>query len=233
MQGSGLLGKKMGMTQIFDESGECIPVTVLRIGPCAVVQKKTAETDGYTAVQIGYESQRENRSNKPAIGHFKRSGCGPYRYLREIRAADHESYAVGQVLDVKLFHVGDSVDVTGKTKGKGFQGVIKRHGFKGGPGAHGSHFHRVPGSIGQCTSPGEVHKGRKMPGRMGANRVTIRNLRVVAVSPDENILIMRGAVPGPNDSLVFVRLNTEVFEQRIKETTQAKEESKEEPKEQQ
>jgi large subunit ribosomal protein L3 len=216
MRDSGLLGKKVGMTQIFDEAGTCTPVTVLRVGPCTVVQKKTQDSEGYSAVQIGYEALKEKKVNKPYRGHFEKSTLKPFRYLKEFQIPAEETYSVGQLLDVGLFKVGDCIDVTGISKGRGFQGVVKRHGFKGGPGAHGSHFHRVPGSIGQCTTPGEVQKGQKMPGRMGGSRVTVKNLKIMAVRPEEDILLTKGAVPGPNDGLVFIRLNSEIFEERIK-----------------
>lgn len=216
MRESGLLGKKLGMTQIFDESGLCIPVTVVQLGPCTVVQKKAQKTDGYASVQIGFESLSEKKVTKPYLGHFKKRGLAPFRYLKEFQIGEEGVYSVGQLLDINLFQIGDSINVEGVAKGKGFQGVVKRHGFSGGPGTHGSHFHRLPGSIGQCTSPSEVQKGQKLPGRMGGNRVTVRNLKIVGLRPKENILLMRGAVPGPNHGLVFVRLNSEVFEERVK-----------------
>ncbi len=216
MAHGGILGKKVGMTQIFDDTGKCIPVTVLSVGPCTVVQKKTREVEGYAAVQIGYEPLKESKVNKPMAGHFKKNESKPFRHLKEIRLTNEDDLAVGQSLDVKLFQVGDCIDVIGTSKGKGFQGVIKRHGFKGGPGAHGSHFHRVPGSIGQCTTPGEVMKGQKLPGRMGGDQVTTRNLKVVAIRPDENLILTKGAVPGPNDGLIFVRLVESTFGERVK-----------------
>ncbi len=221
MARSGLLGKKLGMTQIYNESGQCIPVTVLQVGPCTVVQKKTAESDGYSAVQIGFGEIPERKVNKPKTGHFAKASVKPYRHLKEITVIDDATYSVGQQLGISLVEVGDKVDVIGISKGKGFQGVVKRHGFAGGPKSHGSHFHRVPGSIGQCTSPGEVHKGQKMPGRMGGDQVTVRNLKIVGVRAEENLLLARGAVPGPNDGLIFIRLNDELFEGRIKEQSVA------------
>lgn len=221
MVSGGLLGKKMGMMQIFDDTGTCTPVTVLQVGPCTVIQKKTQKSDGYSAVQIGFEPLDEKKVNKPRLGHFRSQKLKPFRFLREFRIPDEETYEVGQTLDIGLFRVGDKVDVTGVSKGKGFQGVMKRYGHKGGPGAHGSHFHRTPGSIGQCTYPGEVQKGQKMPGRMGFRRVTSRNLKIVAVRPEENIILTRGSIPGSIQSLIFVRLDTDTLEQRIKERAPA------------
>ncbi len=214
MKGTGLLGKKIGMTQIFDDAGACVPVTVIQVGPCTVVDKKTQERDGYSALQLGYEPIEDRKVNRPKMGHFKKAGVKPFRYLREVRLSGDDLGTVGQALDISLFAVGDKIDVMGTSKGKGFQGVIKRHGFSGGPGAHGSHFHRVPGSIGQCTSPGEVHKGQKMPGRTGGNSVTVRNLRVVALRADDNVLLIRGAIPGPNDGIVFLRMDEALFQER-------------------
>lgn len=227
MAKSGLFGKKLGMTQIFDESGVCIPVTILQVGPCAIVQIKSRSTDGYSAVQIGFEPIEEKKRNKPYLGHFKKKGLTPFRYLGEFRIPEEQNYEIGRRLDVNLFQVGDCIDITGTSKGKGFQGVIKRHGFSGGPGAHGSRFHRVPGSIGQCTTPGEVDKGRKLPGRMGSDRVKARNLKIVAIRSEENIVLAKGAVPGPNDGLIFMHLNEKLFEQRVKEMAPASQESKE------
>lgn len=211
----GILGTKLGMTQIFNESGECIPVTVVRVGPCTVTQKKSKAKEGYAAVQIGFQDIKDKHLNKPQQGHFKANGLKPQRHLREFRISDEGLYDVGLSLDITLFQAGDKVDVSGQSKGKGFQGVIKRHGHAGGPGAHGSRFHRAPGSIGQNTSPGEVAKGTKLPGHMGGRSITVRNLEVVGVRSEEQNLLLRGAVPGPNGGLVFVRLSPAVFEQRI------------------
>lgn len=214
----GLLGTKLGMTQVFDKAGNCIPVTVLRLGPCTVVQKKSKDSDGYTAVQIGYQEVSEKKVTKPLLGHFTSKQLKPLRYLREFRIEDESLFQTGQTLSVNLLQVGDVVDVTGTSKGKGFQGVIKRHGLAGGPAAHGSRFHRTTGSIGQRTSPGEVKKGAKLPGRMGFGRVTTRHLKVVGVRPEEHLVLMGGAVPGPNGGLVFVRLARRTLEQRLRES---------------
>jgi large subunit ribosomal protein L3 len=224
----GLLAKKRGMTQIYRDDGTCIPVTVLEVGPCQIVQKKTFASDGYDAVQIGFGEGKESRLTKSKRGHCRAHKAKNYRYLREFRTGSTDSYQVGQFLDVSLFKVGDYIDVVGRSKGKGFQGVMKRHGFKGGPGAHGSRFHRIPGSIGQCTFPGEVQKGRKLPGRMGHVRVTVQGLKIVAVRSDENILLARGAVPGSNQGIVFVRMSNENFDQRVQALTDEAEKVKQE-----
>ncbi len=228
----GLLGTKLGMTQIYDESGTCTPVTVLQVGPCTVVQKKTAKEDGYAAVQIGYQELDEKKLNKPRRGHFQVRKLKPLRYLQEFHIRNEGLYEVGQTLSIALLQVGDRVDIVGTSKGKGFQGVMRRHGHSGGPGAHGSRFHRIPGSIGQCTHPGEVAKGTKLPGRMGGQRVTTRHLTVVGIREAENRLLVRGAVPGPNDGLVFIRFGNGDFEKRV-EGNQPKEAPAEEaaPKE--
>ena len=219
----GILGTKLGMTQIFNESGECIPVTVIRVGPCTVIQKKSKLKDGYTAVQIGYDDIKEKHLSKPKQGHFKANGLKFHRHLREFRIADEGLYDVGLRLDINLFQFGDKVDVSGESKGKGFQGVMKRHGHSGGPGAHGSRFHRAPGSIGQNSSPGEVAKGTKLPGRMGGEAITVRNLEVVGIRSDEQNILVRGAIPGPNGALVYVRLPQELFEKRIQDLKPAAE----------
>lgn len=217
----GLLGKKLGMTQIYDEAGVCVPVTVLQLGPCPIIQKKTQERDGYAAVQIGYEEIAERKVNKPELGLFKKQKLKPLRFLREFRIQDEGLFEAGQILSVALLRTGDSIDVIGTSKGKGFQGVIKRHGLHGGPAAHGSRFHRTTGSIGQRTSPGEVAKGQKLPGHMGACRVTTRGLQIVAVRPEDNIVLARGAVPGAAGGLVFVRLAKDNFEKRFQEAQPA------------
>jgi large subunit ribosomal protein L3 len=199
----GLIGRKLGMTQVFDEAGRAVPVTVLEVGPCVVTQVKTRERDGYEAVQLGFG--RKKRLNKPMQGHLKASGAQP-RYLREVKADDAAAYAVGQVLDCSVFQPGQQVDVTGWRKGRGFQGVVKRHGFAGGPKTHGqSDRLRAPGSVGPTTTPGRVHKGKRMAGRMGVQRVTVQNLEVVRVDPARNLVLVKGAVPGANEGLVIVR----------------------------
>ncbi len=202
----GLLGKKLGMTRIFDESGEVIPVTVIEAGPCYVAQKKTVEKDGYTAVQIGFGETEPRKLTRPEWMRLKAQGLPPLRHLRELRMTDTSEYEVGQELSVDIFKVGDTVDVTGTSKGRGFAGGMKRHGFRGGPATHGqSDRPRAPGSIGAGTTPGHVFKGTRMPGHMGNNRVTVQNLRVVMVDPERNLLLVRGAVPGANNGLLLIR----------------------------
>ena len=202
---TGLVGKKLGMTRLFTEDGRWIDVTVLKAGPCTVVQRKTKETDGYDAVQLGYEDVDEKRCNKPLRGHFKKAGIAPKRTLRELRVGENSELGQGDEVKADIFATGDRVDVSGKSKGKGFAGVIKRHGFSGGPGGHGSHLHRAPGSIGQSATPSKVYKGKKMPGHMGNHRVTVRNLEVVTVDPERNLLMVRGCVPGANGGVVMVK----------------------------
>lgn len=202
---TGLIGKKIGMTRLFTEDGRWIDVTVLEAGPCLVVQRKTKETDGYDAVQLGFEDINEKRCNKPSRGHFEKAGIAPKRTLRELRVDESSELGQGDELRADIFATGDRVDVSGKSKGKGFAGVIKRHGFSGGPGGHGSHLHRAPGSIGQSATPSKVYKGKKMPGRMGNCRVTVRNLEVVTVDSERNLLMVRGSVPGANGGVVMVK----------------------------
>ncbi|PZN08802.1 MAG: 50S ribosomal protein L3 [Bacillota bacterium] len=206
--GVGLLGRKLGMTQIFDEEGRAVPVTVVQAGPCVVVQKKTEEKDGYRALQLGFGEIKEKKVNKPMAGHFRKAGVKPVRYLREFRLDDdgeEDRYEVGQELTVELFSAGEYVDVTGISKGKGFLGPIARHGFGRGPMSHGSKYHRGPGSLGSSTFPGRVFKGRKMAGRTGGERVTVRGLKVVRVDPERNLLLIQGAVPGPRGGIVSIR----------------------------
>jgi large subunit ribosomal protein L3 len=199
----GLLGRKLGMTQIFDARGETVPVTVLEVGPCVVTQILTEEKNGYSAVQLGFGHKK--RLNEPERGHLKASGAQS-RHLREMKNDGAEAYEVGQTLKADFFEVGDLVDVTGTSKGKGFAGVIKRHGFAGGPKTHGqSDRWRAPGSIGATTTPGRVFKGQRMAGRMGHDRVTVQNLRVVRVDAERNLLLVEGSVPGPNEGLLLVR----------------------------
>ncbi|MDN5293890.1 MAG: large subunit ribosomal protein [Eubacteriales bacterium] len=200
----GILGRKVGMTQIFNEEGQLIPVTVIEAGPCYVVQKKTVENDGYNALQLGFMEKKESRVNKPLLGHFKKAQVKPLRYLREIRVDNIDDYQVGQEIRADIFSPGELVDVTGTSKGKGFAGGIKRHGFQRGPMAHGSKYHRRPGSLG-AKGPGRVFKGRKLPGRMGGDRVTIQNLQVVKVDPENNLLVVKGAVPGPRGGLLIIK----------------------------
>ncbi|MEM0967535.1 MAG: 50S ribosomal protein L3 [Verrucomicrobiota bacterium] len=201
-----LIGKKIGMTQVFDENNRLLPVTVLEAGPCPVTQLKTVETDGYEAVQIGYGPQKESRLSQPELGHLKKAGVDPVRILQEFRTnGDGESYDLGQTLTVEKFEAGEKVDVIGVSKGQGFQGVVKRHGFSGGPASHGSMTHRRGGSYGFCQDPGHVIKGKKMPGHMGSRRRTVQNLRIVKVDTEKNLLLVKGSLPGANGSLVTVR----------------------------
>ncbi len=202
---NGILGKKLGMTQIFTENGMRIPVTVVQAGPCTVVQKKIVDTDGYSAVQLGFGTQKAQRINKPATGHFNKAACGVFAHLREM-AGDVEGLEVGaEIVCSDIFVAGDVVDVVGTSKGKGFQGVIKRWNFSGGRSTHGSKFHRAPGSIGCSAWPSHVVKGKKMAGQMGNERVTVQNLEIVDVRADQNLILIKGAVPGPKNGLVTIR----------------------------
>lgn len=201
----GILGKKIGMTQVFDEDGEAIPVTVIEAGPCPIVQIKTKSTDGYTALQLGFGEKREKRTTKPELGHLKKANVEPVRYLREFRVEDVSDFKRGQVIDVTVFSPGDSVDVRGKSKGRGFTGVVKRWGFKGGRGSHGSEQDlRRPGSIGTSADPSRVVKGRKMPGRTGNEKTAVQNLEVVKVDSNRNLLVVKGSVPGPPNGLLEI-----------------------------
>ena len=203
----GLLGRKVGMTQIFDEQGKAVAVTVIQAGPCPVVQKKTAEHDGYEAIQIGFQAeQKAARLTRPERGHLDKGKVPYHRHLREIRLGGGEGdFQVGQVLTVDLFAVGDWVKVTGITKGRGFQGGVKRWGYRGGPMTHGSMFHRAPGSIGASSYPSRVFRGHHLPGHMGAVQQTVRGLRVVLVDPEKNLLLIWGAIPGPTGGLLTIR----------------------------
>lgn len=202
----GILGRKIGMTHVFTDSGQWVPVTVIEAGPCPVVQKKDLEKDGYLAVQLGFGAIKERRVNRPLKGHFARAGVAPRRFLREFRLTPEEAarYQVGQEVRVDLFSPGEKVDVTGTSKGKGFAGVIKRWGFRRGPMSHGSMYHRRTGALG-ATDPQRVFKGRKLPGRLGGEQRTVRGLQVVRVDTGRNLLLVRGAVPGPNGGLLVVR----------------------------
>lgn len=202
---SGLLGKKLGQTRIFTEGGRSIHVTLLEAGPCEVVQRKTSERDGYDAVQVGFEDRKEKGVAKPQLGHFEKAGVSPKRYLREFRIEAESELKAGDSISAEIFEAGMRVDITGQTKGQGFAGVHKRHGFAGGPGGHGSNFHRRPGSIGQSADPSKVYKGKRLPGHMGNRRVTVQNLEVVQVDRENNLLIVRGAVPGAVGTMVVVR----------------------------
>lgn len=201
---NGLLGKKVGMTQVYDDEGRVIPVTVLEVGPCVVTQVKTQDKDGYDAVQVGLvEAKQPRKVSKAEKGHLAKNNLDPVRHLKEFRATGEVS--VGDQFQANLFEPKQKVNVTGVSQGKGFQGVIKRHGFGGGRATHGSHFHRAPGSIGQCATPSRVFPGKKMPGQMGNKKVTVKNLEVVQVIEDKNLLLVKGAVPGAAGTLLTIR----------------------------
>lgn len=200
----GILGKKIGMTQIFDDSGKVIPVTIIEAGPCTVIRKKIEGTDGYSAIQVGFGSVKETRVKQPLKGHFAKYGVSPNRYLREFRLSDVSAYEVGQEIKVDIFAPGERVDVIGTSRGKGFAGSIKRFNYSRGPMSHGSRYHRGPGSLG-AVDPARVFKGRPLPGRMGHDRVTVQNLEVVKVEPERNLLIIKGSVPGKEGSFIMIR----------------------------
>ena len=200
-----IIGRKVGMTQIFDEKGVVVPVTVIEAGPCNVVQIKTVETDGYDAVQLGFGEVKERKVNKPDMGHFKKANVSAQKHLREFRLADVNSVKVGDVIKADVFAEGDIVDIQGTTKGKGFQGVIKRHGQHRGPMGHGSMYHRRPGSMGSTSTPGRVFKGKKLPGHMGVETVTIQNLKIVKVDLDKNVILVKGSVPGNKGSILKIK----------------------------
>ena len=202
-----ILGEKMGMTQIFDDEAQAIPVTVIKAGPCHVAQIKTAETDGYDAIQIAYRELPPNRATKPASGHFAKAGLAPHKHLVEVRVDDIAAYTVGQEISIAdVLEIGARADVAGVSKGKGFQGVMKRHNFKGQGASHGTHrVHRAPGSIGACATPARVFKGMKMAGRMGSDKTTVLNLEVVKIDTERGLVMLRGAVPGATGSVVLVR----------------------------
>ena len=199
-----IIGRKVGMTQIFDEKGAVIPVTVIEAGPCPVVQIKTVETDGYDAVQLGFGEVKEFKVNKPSKGHFSKAEVKPTKHLREFRLEDLSNVKVGDEINVDIFEVGDNIDIQGISKGKGFQGVIKRHGQSRGPMGHGSMYHRRPGSMGPTSTPGRVFKGKKLPGHMGVNTVTIQNLIIVKVDKDKNAILVKGSVPGNKGSILKI-----------------------------
>ncbi|MCK4305509.1 MAG: 50S ribosomal protein L3 [Candidatus Eisenbacteria sp.] len=205
---SGLIGRKVGMSQIFEDNGIAVPVTVLEVGPCPVVEVKSTHQHGYSAVQLAYDPIPGKRLSKARLEHLKTKNVEPHRTLREFRT--DEAFEPGTVLDVSMFQIGDRVDVIGKTKGRGFQGVVKRHGYHGGKETHGCKTHAVPGSIGMSATPARVLRGKKLPGHMGNHRKTIKNLKVVKVDSDRNLLIVRGAVPGSRNSLVLVRKTRKV-----------------------
>ena len=200
-----ILAKKIGMTQIFNEDGVLTPVTVLEAGPCVVTQVKTVENDGYSAVQVGFVDKKEKNVNKPMKGHFTKAGVACKRYVKELKLDNAEEYNLADEIKAEVFEAGDKIDATAISKGKGFQGAIKRHGQSRGPMAHGSKYHRHAGSNGACSSPSKVFKGKKMPGHMGAKKITIQNLEVVRVMADENVILVKGAVPGPKKCLVTIK----------------------------
>jgi len=201
----GILGRKLGMTRVYDENGRAIPVTVIEAGPCTILQKKTVGKEGYNAIQIGFLEKKESRLNKPEVGHCKRSGGVGFYHIKEFRVIDPSSYEIGQQITLaEILTIGDLIDISGNTKGKGFQGVIKRHGFSGGGAGHGSNFHRAPGSIGCSAWPSRVLKGKKMPGRMGNELMTQKNLKVIDIRIDENVLLVRGTVPGAKNGLLNI-----------------------------
>ena len=200
----GIIGKKLGMTRIFNDQGRAVPVTVIEVGPCPVIQVKTKDSDGYDAIQIGFGKRKEKRTNKPNAGHFAKSGQPAMQLLRELRLDDVSGFEVGAQLTAEIFAVGERVKVTGFTKGKGFQGVVKRWGFHGGPATHGSKSSREVGSIGQCATPAKVWKNRKMPGQTGNRKKTVSNLEVVQVDLEKNLIAVKGAVPGHANGYVMV-----------------------------
>lgn len=201
----GILGKKLGMSQVFDEKGVRIPVTVIEAGPCMILQKKMREPDGYVALQLGFDPKSNHATSKPERGHAKKADTIPMRYVREVRVDNPEEYTIGQVLLVDIFNQGDRVDITGLTKGRGFAGPIKRHGSRRGPETHGSRYHRRPGSLGASSYPSRVFKGKPLPGRMGNNRCTAQNLQVVKTDKGKNLLVVKGSVPGAATGYLIIR----------------------------
>jgi large subunit ribosomal protein L3 len=201
----GIIGRKVGMTQIYGEKGDAVPVTVIEAGPCTVTEVRTPDRDGYAAVQLGFGTNKEKRFTRPVLGQFKKRNLPPARHLKEFRVADAAAYTVGQTVNVSLFETGTSVDVQGVTKGRGFQGVVKRYGFVAGHASHGPTHGKQPGSIGASAYPSRVVKGKRLPGRMGGANLTIKNLKVVGIDAEQNVLLVRGAVPGPVNGLVIVK----------------------------
>lgn len=199
-----IMGIKVGMTQVFDEDGRAVPVTVVETGPNIVLQKKKEETDGYNAIQVGFSSMNEKKANKPMMGHYKKANVKPLRYIREFRTNNVDDYEIGSEINIDIFAPGDMVDVVGTSKGKGFSGAIKRHNFSRGTMSHGSRYHRGSGSLG-AKGPARVFKGKKLPGRMGGERVTVQALKVVKVYPEKNLILIKGAIPGPKKGLVMIK----------------------------
>jgi large subunit ribosomal protein L3 len=201
-----IIGKKLGMTRLFSQGGNIVPVTVIEAGPCPIIQKKTKERDGYAALQVGFLPKKPTRVNRPLMGHFKKSGGGAFYILAELRVDDVDPYEMGQEIAVDIFQPGDLVDVTGTSKGKGFSGVMKRHGFRGAPGSHGTHeYFRHGGSIGSAADPSRTFKGKRMPGHFGNQRVTVQNIEVVEVRPQENLIFLKGSIPGWRNGIVTIR----------------------------
>jgi large subunit ribosomal protein L3 len=203
--GKTILGRKLGMSQVWSADDRLIPVTVIEAGPCFVSQVKTMKKDGYDAVQLAFGDMKKGKANKPTEGHFAKANLEPKRHIVESHVEEGENFRRGQKILVDIFEVGARVDVMGTSKGKGFAGVMKRHNFKGGPGGHGSHFHRAPGSIGMCASPSRVLRGTKMPGHMGVETVTVQKLEVIKVDAEQNLLVVKGAVPGGKNGLLVIR----------------------------
>lgn len=197
----GILGRKIGMTQLFVDD-QAVGATVIETSPCTIVQIKTIESDGYNALQLGYDEVKETRVTRPLAGHFGKAGVAPHRHVFEIRTDNPDDYTVGDTLNADLFEEGDKIDIAGTSKGHGFQGVVKRWNFAGGPKTHGSHFHRRPGSVGNCVKPGRVIKGKKLPGQMGSRRTTVRGLQVLRVDPERNLLIVKGSTPGARGTIL-------------------------------
>jgi large subunit ribosomal protein L3 len=206
MELQGIIGKKLGMMQYYNEEGNVIPVTVIEAGPCYIIQKKDENNDGYTAVQLGFGNQKMQRVNKPLTGHFKKAGKGVFKHLKEFKVDNMDEVEIGAEVSVTdVFKVGEFVHVSGKSKGKGFAGVVKRYGFRGGRASHGSTVHRTPGAIGNSAYPGRVIKNKKLPGHMGSENLTIKNLQIIDIREDENLLIVKGPVPGHKNSIVYVK----------------------------
>lgn len=199
----GLIGRKVAMTQIYDEAGNIIPITILEVGPCPVIQVKTKESDGYEALKMCYQKSKKNL-NKAKEGNFKKANIEPHKYIKEFRC-NADSYKAGDVLTVNIFENTSYLDITGITKGKGFQGVVKRWNFHGGRKTHGSHHHREPGSVGQCQWPGRIIKGKKMPGRMGGKRKTVQNMKIIEIDNEKNVILVKGAIPGPNNGILYIK----------------------------
>ena len=202
---SGLLGKKIGMTNVFSQDGSLVPVTVVQVGPCVVTQVKTVKTDGYDAIQVGFDEKKIDKLTKPMAGHLKKSTDKGFRVLKEFRAENIEEYEAGKVISIDMFEIGQKITISGISKGRGFQGTVKRHGFSRGPETHGNRNHRKPGSIGNSATPGRVFKGKKLPGQMGCQRKTVKNLTIIDIRHDDNILLVKGPVPGFNTGILEVR----------------------------